>query len=183
MNLFEKFKHKLTASVKNSTVTELCETTDLSDTEKRIMNVLIKELENTVVGTDRPRNRSTADRKTGPGAEYETVEGSAPDLGVAAAPVNGPGKRSDPDGKPSPPLDPLLSRFSRMVDALDRPDGGVDEAFRAAVEFGGGSVGAVRCPFDKLVDDEALIESVLTRLKCLHSPGSCSQGTITRTAV
>lgn len=158
------------------------------------MNVLIKELENTVVGTDRPRNRSTADRKTGTGAEHETAGGSAADFGVAAAAVNGPGTRSDSDEKPSSPFraenlnavsppDPLLSRFSRMVDVLDRPDGGVDEAFRAAVESGGGSVGTVRCPFDKLVDDEALIESVLTRLKCLHSPGSCSQGTVSRTAV
>lgn len=116
----------------------------------------------------------------------ETSVGDVVDFGVAVT-VNRPEKQSKSIGyrvnslyrtkNQNASRNLLLSRFSRMVDVLDRPDGSVDEAFRTAVKFNGESVGSfdtVQCPFKNLVDDKALIKSVLMKLKCVHNPESCS---------
>lgn len=71
-----------------------------------------------------------------------------------------------------PPDDPLLERFVRLADMLDRPDG-VDEAVRAVLTIPSflnrSAVLDERCPFDRLVDDdEQLVTSIVRRLRCLH---------------
>lgn len=75
--------------------------------------------------------------------------------------------------------DPLLMRFKRISDMLDRPDG-VDEALKSAIASTATmapsiALDHVKCPFDTLVDDKALTESVLTRLKNFHESKSYLQ--------
>lgn len=81
-----------------------------------------------------------------------------------------PPKVRKTNGKKS--TDPIVMRLRRISDMLDRPDG-VDEALKwatasAATLVPSITLDRVKCPFDTLVDDNALAETVLHRLKTLR---------------
>lgn len=70
--------------------------------------------------------------------------------------------------------DPILMRFRQIIDVLDRPNG-VDEAYKSATAWTSNlsiTLDHVEFPLNTIVDDNALVESVLQRLKTLHESKS-----------
>lgn len=177
--------------------------TELTETEKNALNVLTDGFRKRVYGRV---VRTTTTTTVGPakdraGDDVENRAGTAPSppddrrrayvAGGSRAgtyrddgPPRNPLKRvgsGNPTGRPakSTTVDPIVSRFKRVIDLLDRSDGGggLDEAIGTMMNVrpgsGGGGVDRsiafdAPCPFDGVVDDRALAESVSTAIKRLH---------------
>lgn len=64
-------------------------------------------------------------------------------------------------------IGPLVLRFAKVINMLDRSDG-VDEAIKTIgipTALKNSAVLEVKCPFDKIVDEEALVKTILKKLK------------------
>lgn len=70
-------------------------------------------------------------------------------------------------GVTKPSFSPLVLRFAQVINVLDRSNG-VDEAMKTlgiSTILKNSVVFDVKCPFDKIVGEEALVKSILKKLK------------------
>lgn len=69
-------------------------------------------------------------------------------------------------------LDPLVMRFERIADVLDRPNG-VDEAVKTIALMSlinPTTVCSAKCPFEKLEDENDFFQTIIHRVKCIKLP-------------
>jgi hypothetical protein len=75
--------------------------------------------------------------------------------------------RTISSGVTKPLYSPLVLRFAHVINVLDRSDG-VDEAMQTlgiSTILKNSAVFDVKCPFDKMVGEEALVKSILKKLQ------------------
>jgi len=167
--------------------------TKLTESEKNALNVLMNGLRNRVfgrAGTGRPTVGSRRTTIVGPtdnrainvdgraAAKNRVIAKTIDDDRCVAVGRSafGPETRKgpteslqsgNPTDRPKSSVGPYASRLQRIVDLLNRPDG-VDEAIETIMNIRAPIELDAKCPFDTVVDDRALMESISTGLERLH---------------